>query len=324
MMIRESGQNVKTSIFLFYGEEEFLVEEKIKALKDRVGGSSLNIEVLEGDSVTEESLCSALQTQTLLGGDKLVIIRDLKISAENQELYLSLLKELPPGVTVVLQASAVDQRSKFYRFVSDRGEVVECRSFAPWEQDRLVNWIKLRVGEGGKRISDGTARLFQEISGNNLRLLASDIEKIITFIGGREEMSDEDILALASPGQKSVFDLLDALREKNLKRSLTILQILLRNKEDMFQLLSTLASQYRLMLQIKSLPSGTAKDPRSIAGVVKGNPFFVKKCLERIGNFNPAELKRSLELILETNLKLKTGQAQAVVFELMLASLCGS
>lgn len=132
------------------------------------------------------------------------------------------------------------------------------------------------------------------------------------------------ILALASPGQKNVFDLLDALREKNLKRSLTILQILLRNKEDMFQLLSTLASQYRLMLQIKSLPSGMAKDPRSIAGVVKGNPFFVKKCLERIGNFNPAELKRSLELILETNLKLKTGQAQAVVFELMLASLCGS
>lgn len=321
-MIKESGKKSKLPVYLFYGDEDFLIDEKIGELKNRLGSSAFNTENLEGDDVTDEQLCSALQGGSLLGGGKLVIISGLKISADNQDSYLALLNDLAPGVTVVLRA-AVDQRSKFYRFIAERGEVIECRSFAPWEQDRLVDWIKARVREGGKTISDSAARLFEEISGNNLRLLSSDIGKMITYVGGRNEITADDVLALASPGEKSVFDLLEALRRKNAKEALALFQTLMKNRADLFQLLGTLASQYRIMLQLKALPAGAAGNPRQAAGAIRANPYFVGKCQENVGKFQPAELRSALEQILMTGLKLKTGAAQLVTFELLLSSLCG-
>ena len=62
---------------LIYGDERFLVEEKLSAFKRSVDDPSLNLEILEGEKVTPAALSSALQTQTLLGGDKVVIVRDV-------------------------------------------------------------------------------------------------------------------------------------------------------------------------------------------------------------------------------------------------------
>jgi len=311
----------KSSVYLFYGEEDFLIEEKINSLKSRIENPSLNIEIIDGDNYSPECFAAALQTQPLLGGEKLVIVRNLKLSAENQEGLISLIKNIPPEVKVVFQAETIDKRSRFYRMASEQGEVLEFRSFAPWELDQLLDWIETYVRRRGKIITEGAARLLQEISGNNLRVLSGEIEKLLTYIGERDQINEEDVLALASPGETSAFSLLDALREKDLKKALSVFQVLLRNREDLFQLLSLLATQYRLMLQIKSLP-GQEKDPWKIAKSVKGSPYFVKKCLEGIGRFTQEKLKKSLESLLEANLKLKTGESQTVVFELLLAWLC--
>jgi len=309
-------------IYLFYGEEDFLIEEKINSLKSQIENPSLNVEVIDGDNYSPEYFAAALQTQPLLGGEKLVIVRDLKLTAENQDQFIPLIKNIPPQVKVVFQAETVDRRSKFYRLVSEQGEVLEFRSFAPWELDQLLDWIEAYVRRRGKIIVEGAARLLQEISGNNLRLLSGEIEKLLTFIGDRDQIREEDVLALASPGETSAFSLLDALREKDLKKALSVFQVLLRNREDLFQLLSLLATQYRLMLQIKSL-SGREKDPGKIAKLVSGSPYFIKKCSERIDRFTQEELKQDLESLLEAGLKLKTGESQTVVFELLLAGLCG-
>lgn len=307
------------SIHLFYGEEDFLIEEKVNALKSKIANPSLNVEVLDGENLSLEVFSSALCTQPLLGGEKLIIVRDSKVNSENQGEIISVLENLPPGVKVIFWAASVDRRSKFFRWVDEQGEVTEFKTFAPWETQELINWIKRRVSAGGRRMSEAGARRLIEISGNNLRVLANEADKLITYIGEREEIREEDVQRLASPGEISAFALLDALREKNLKKSLSLFQVLLKNREDLFQLIGLLAMQYRLMLQIKSLKE---RDPNSIARATGGSPYFIRKCLENINHFTLDGLKRSLESLLETSLKLKTGEQQAVVFELLLTSLC--
>lgn len=312
---------MKSAVYLFYGEEDFLIDERISELKSKIDNPSLNVETLDGENLSPETLSAALRTAPMFGGEKLVIIRNLEIDPESRGDLVSPIKNVPPGVKVVFQASSVDKRSKFYKQVDKQGEVIEFKAFAPWELEELISWIKSCVRRSGKRISDEGARLLQEVCGNNLRLLANEIEKLITFIGEREEIKEDDVSTLASSGEKTVFDLLDALRKKNLKKSLLLFQILRKNKEDLFQLLSTVATQYRLMLQIKSLPGN---DPLRIAKTVGASPFFVRKCLEGINRFTSPELKRNLETMLETNLRLKTGESQTVVFEMLLTSLCGA
>ena len=306
------------SIYLFHGEEDFLIEDKINRLKSQIENPALNVELLDGESLSLEKLSAALQTSPMFGGEKLVIIRDFEYDAERQKELIPLLQAIPVGVKIVFQASNIDKRSKFYKLANDQGEVIEFKTFAPWEQPELIAWIRGRA----KEITAAAAVRLAEISGNNLRLLANEIEKLLTYVGERREIKEADVLALASAGETSAFALLDALREKNLRAALELFSILLKNKEDPFQLLSLLVTQYRLMLQIKALP-GNEKDPWKVAKLIGGSPYFVKKCLENIDRFTLAELKKDFEYLLETNLKMKTGESQTVIFELLLTRLCG-
>lgn len=306
-------KNQKFPIYLFFGEEDFLVDERIGELKTKFA----NHEILDGKNLTLESLSGALCSYSLFGGDKLVVIRDLEITAENQKEIISRLENIAQGTAVVFHLPDVDKRSKFFKWIDERGEAEEFRTFAPWEQEELLGWIRDRVRKGGKKISGEGARLLQEVCGNSLRLLSSEVEKLITYVGARGEIQEEDVAALASPGETSAFALLDALREKNLKKSLSLFQILFRNGEDLFQLLSLMATQYRLMLQVKSLPEGM-----SGIGRIKGSPYFIRKCSDNLGRFSLEELKNNMQRLLETNLQLKTGESQPVIFELLLTSLC--
>ncbi|OGB89190.1 DNA polymerase III subunit delta [candidate division WOR-1 bacterium RIFCSPHIGHO2_01_FULL_53_15] len=305
----------KNPVFLFFGEEDFLIDEKIKEFKSRFSAP----EFLDGEKLSLTTLSDSLCGGSLFTADKLVVIKEAKI--DDQAAMIGLLQKLSDGTTVVFASSSADKRTKLYKWIVEHGEAVEFKTFAPWEQDKLLNWIGDRARGKGKKISQAAARLLQEICGGNLRLLDGEIEKIITYIGERAEIGSADVLALASAGETSAFALMDALREKDIRRSLTLGQALLRNKEDIFSLLGLMTSQYRLMLQIKSL-AGRESEPNAIARLVGGSPYYVRKCSAHIGRFTLPELKKHLAALLAAGLKFKTGENQSVNFELLLADLC--
>ena len=89
----------------------------------------------------------------------------------------------------------------------------------------------------------------------------------------------------------------------------------------LFPILSLLAKQYRTILQIKGV-SGSNRNASHIAQTIGANPFFVRKCMEKEKNFKAEELAQNLNLLLEADLKLKTGGSQDSTFELLLTSIC--
>lgn len=305
-------------VFLFYGDEDLLIKERINQLKLQINDPSLNLEQLDCAEPDLEKIVAALQTQPLLFGSKLLIIKNADLRAKEWGPVLPALKNIPSGTTVVIWAVAVDKRSKIFKQIDDIGEVYEFRSFAEWEQDRVVAWIRQRTKAEGKEIDQAAAISLQEICGNGLMKLSSEIEKLITYIGGRQMITTADVEALASPGQISVFVLSDAIARKDLVKSLSAWRTLQRNRFELFPILAMLANRYRIMLLGK-----TVKDPMKIAQTLKTSPYYVKKCLSSAARFTQAELKNNLELMLEADLKLKSGGQQLPTFELLLTSLCG-
>lgn len=311
-----------SQIFLFYGEEDFLIQERIAELKKEISNPSLNIEQIDAETPDLEKLISALQTLSLLMKEKLLIIKNVDLRVPVWDNVVPALKMISSGTRVVFWASTVSKKSKLYQLIDEIGEVYEFNAFAEWEQDQVVSWIVRRVRALGKEISYQTAGMLQEICGNHLRKLASEIDKIITFIGDREKIEREDVLALASPGEMNIFALSNALAEKDLQESLSTFYILYKNKADLFHILPLLATQYRTMLQIKGF-SGSSAYPQKIAQTLGVSPYFVRKCMEKAKNFSEEELKRNLELLLETDLRLKSGEQPISIFELLLTALCG-
>ncbi len=309
-------------LYLFFGEEDFLIEERIAEMKKGVSNPSMNVEQIDGEEPDLAEIISALQTQPLLTGEKLLIIRNVDLKSKVWDEILPSLKIIPQGTTVVFWASSVSRASKLYKLVDDIGEVYEFKSFADWQQDQVISWITRRVSSLGKEIDYEAAEQFQDICGNNLHKLSSEIDKLLTYVGDQRKIKKEDVLALASPGEISEFALSDALMQKNLKKSLAAFQILYKNKADLFRILSLLAANYRTILQIKEF-AGFKRNAKKIAETVGANPYFVRKCMEKEKNFEVEELKRNLELILDTDLKLKSGFSRLSTFEFLLTSLCG-
>jgi DNA polymerase III subunit delta len=177
----------QAAIYCFFGEEDFLIDERVGQLKAQAATTSFNLDRLDGANLTLEGFSSALCTQTLLGGDRLVILDRFKVPAEQQLKYISVLSDLPPGVTVIFRRPEIDRRTKIFKWLEEHAECREFRSFAPWQGREQLAWLKERArAQGrGKVLSDGAARLLQEIAGPNLRSLDNEIEKIATYVGER-------------------------------------------------------------------------------------------------------------------------------------------
>jgi DNA polymerase-3 subunit delta len=316
---KRSGGPLANQIFLFYGDEDLLIREKINGLKKKIDDPALNIEQIDASDPNIEQITAALQTQPLLFGQKLLVIRNADLKADVWNSLAPALEAVSPSTKVVIWASAMSKRSKIYKLIDKIGEVYEFRSFAEWEQDQVVTWIARRVKSSGKNIDRPAARTLQEICGNNLMKLSSEIEKMITYIGERRSITEDDVIALASPGQISVFALSDAVADKDLAGALASFRTLLKNKIELFPLMALLSNRYRIMLMGKR-----EGNPMKVAQVLKASPYYVKKCMQKAGRFTEAELIRDLELLLAADLKLKSGEDQVSVFELLLTDLCGS
>lgn len=304
---------MSNQIYLFYGDEDLLLQNKVRQLS----AGAAYVEQIDAETANLETIISALQTQQLFSSDKLLIVKHLDLKSEAWDDLVPALQTLSPATKVILCASAVSKRSKVFKLIEKLGEVCEFQSFAPWEQDQVVSWIVQQAKTLGKEIERAAATTLQDICGSNLRKLGSEIDKLITYVGERKSINQKDVRQLASPGEISVFALSDAVANKDLRGALAAFRLLYRNQVAYFQVLSMLANQFRTMLLLKS-----EKNTTKIAQVLGTKPYFVNKCQRSASRYSEAELRRNLELLLEADLKLKSGEQQLSTFELLLTSLC--
>lgn len=304
-------------IYLFYGDEDLLIQERINELKKKISDPELNLEQISAEKPDLNALLAAIQTPSMLFGDKLIIIKQADLRDEAWVALGPALGNLAPGLTVVFWPAAVDKRSKFFKLLDQIGETCEFRTFADWEQEAVAAWIVQRFKAVGKNCERQAAFRLQEICGNNLLKLSNEIAKIETYLGERKTVGRDAVEALASAGQLSVFTLSEAVADRDLPTALSAFRTLLRDKEEPVALLGMLVNRWRLMLLGK-----TEKNPSKVVQTLGGSPYYLKKCFAQSAKFNRPELEHGLELILDTDLRIKSGEPAAPLFELLLTALC--
>lgn len=302
--------------YIFYGNENYLIEKKIKQLAAKISDQEMNLESFDGEKAEVADIASALTSSTLLGGDRLILVKPADLSDKKWDALVPFLEKDQSNNLLIMVADGLSAKSKITQFIEKKGEVQEFKTFAEWEEEELVAWVTRQE----KCFSRAAAQRLVEICGNDLQKLSSEIEKIVTFCGVDRQISAQDVETMASPGESNVFKLLDALSQKKSQQALSVLNILLRNKADIFPMLSLMAQQYRVMLYIRS--KAGRMDSYEIARQLEVKPFFVKKCLVAAKTFSPETLKNNIKKILDTDLALKTGHQVFLNLELLVADLC--
>ena len=332
-------------LYVFYGPDQFRAREELSRIRrelDRDGNLGHNTVRFEGPDVRSlkpADLRAACHTASFFAEDRLVIVEGLlgrlggtrrrrsssgrsrarseSSAASEAEEFLEVLANLPETTTVVL----LDEN------VSDglRGELESMgtvRNFAVLRGDQLRGWAAERVRAQGATFAAGALdRLVSLIDGAHLGELASEIDKLITYAGGRPvQVQDVDDM-VSGAVQYQTWDLTDAVIEGRTDRALGVLRRM-DAKNQPPQLLSyMLVRQYRqLMLAQAYLREGMGQAQIGSQMGLSGYPL--KKIIEQASRYQADRLETAYRRLLENDVNVKTGIMDAdASFEMLIVSL---
>jgi len=315
--------------YLFHGEGEFARSETLADFKVKMGDPGLvelNTTVFDGRKVTLGELKHACDSVPFMADRRLVIVEGLlarlasrgkKRTPAWQKEYLEKLTQylkLLPDTTrlVFVENKPIGKNNPVHRLAlaDEHGHV---KRFEPPQGRELTRWIEKRVKKKGGQISSAAGETLAAFVGNNLRLLDQEIEKLVIYVDGARPISEDDVRLLVSYVQEAnIFEMVDALGQRNGQRAARLLHQLLDAGEHPLALLGMIVRQFRIMIQVKEL-SGQGLSQQDMATRLKLHPFVVKKTTRQAMNFSMEQLETIYQKLLETDLSIKTGKMNDVL-----------
>ncbi len=232
--------------YLLTGPEEYLKHRFVEKLKKSILNNDKNLaldfDVFRGGEKEFARISDSFNTIPFASKKRLVVIKDIdRLRLKEKKLILKYLKSPLGSTTLVLETSSNNFDSPL-KEISRFTKPVRCARLKDREQDW---WIKKEFAGRGKKISPAPASLMRELVGDDLFLLKNEIEKIASFLGDENEVTEHHIeTVLGKAAKRSAFDLVNFILENRPDKALYLMDSLLV-KEKPHQILNLLAWQFR-------------------------------------------------------------------------------
>lgn len=327
--------NKLANLYLFYGSEDYLKKYYLESIEKKIivdeGMKTLNKTVLEG-KVEVQRIIDACETLPVFAEKRIVVVKnsgifkgkaksageDKKGKPKGGDLP-EYLQELPEHVCLVFYEDEIDKRIKTVDIIKKRGLIVELPLQKPAE---LVKWVIKVFASFKKQIDPITASLLVENSEQGMNELLTEMNKLVLYLGERVKVTREDIEKICTKSVKTrIFDLTDAIAEKDKVKALKMLDDMIIMKEPVQKILFMINRQFRHLLQMKVLVSeGMNSD--SAASRIGITPYAAGKVVKQARGFSIEDLKNAIKESLEYDLAIKTGKLKdRLAVELLITRL---
>lgn len=307
------------SIYLFYGEELFLIENAVKKIKNQFGETIKGINFISIDDTNIQELISDIETPAFGYEKKLIIARNTNIlkregkrkSTELVEIREKLddyIKEnediIKQTVILVFIEEDVDSRFALYKTLDKIGTVCKVDFQKPIQLEKRMLSI---CNSYQVKIDNLTMKYFVETCGTNMQELINEIRKLIEYAGKDGTIKKEDIdLLTIKKLENVIFDLTDNLGKRETKKALEVLQNLINNKEPIQKILINLYNHFK-KLYFTKLAVKNNKDLVSSLNLKPNQTFLTGKYKMQAGYFKESELKKILQELRDLDYNYKNG-----------------
>ena len=173
----------------------------------------------------------------------------------------------------------------------------------------MAAWITNQAKKMGGQISPSAAQALANTIGNDTQLAHNELDKLFTYVNKQRAVEVVDVETLTAPIIKeSVFELADAIGQRDCRRALDALHELLTESTSE-ELIGMVIRQFRLLIIIKEA-LGTAMSLTEMTGLIKLPAGIVEKYITQAKGYSMAELKGIYQRLLALDLSNKTGQMQ--------------
>lgn len=323
-------QRTLAPLYLLYGTETFLLNETLErivriALKDEE--RDFHLSMYDCEELPIEAAVEEAETLPFFGEKKVVVVKNpyFLTAEKGKEKIEHNLKKLEEYITSPSPFSIVifvglyeklDERKKITKRLMNEAEVFVA---SPLHEKELHRWISERVKENGVTVTEEAKDTLLQLAGTNLMILANELDKLALFVGQTGTIAKETVEMLVSRTlEQNVFVLVEKVVQRNISEALQVFYDLLENQEEPIKILSLLASQFRLLYQVKWL-AAKGYGQQQIASLLKVHPFRVKLALEQTALFSEHELMKIMYDLAEADYQMKSSAMdKRLLMELLL------
>jgi len=319
LLEKELKQGKLNSIYLFYGEELYLLENAVKKIKKLFGELILGINYIQINETNIDNLISDIETPAFGFDKKLIVIknaglfkkgtkRNPEANSERQKKIAKYLKEninMIEDSTILLFIEEDISKVELQKVIEENGVVCNFERLKPIEIKKRLKGI-CNLYE--VNVSEKELDLLIETSGTNMQSLMNEIRKLIEYAGKGGTITKESIEKLATKEFDAIiFDLTDNLGKKDIAEAMRILKELIYNKEPVQKILITLYNHFK-KIYLTKLCTEKNRDAISVLNLKPNQTFLVSKYKRQAGYFKTNELRKILGELIELDNKYKLGK----------------
>ncbi len=320
------------SVILLHGSDEYAIAaqiEKLVAALSDLSTADMNLARFDGRAgLNFESLYTAVNAVPFLAPRRIVILAHPSAAfptgksqkqtssvpatdagpppSEQRRKFLELLDSAPPTTSVLLVESDTLKADQWLmKWAQKSGaEVRACLMPKRWEMSK---WIENEARKQGGRLEPQAASLLAEMTGEDTRIAAQEITKLLTYVNYARPVTAADVEQVSIlSAQGDVFALVDALGTGNGQAAQKMLHRLLENEEP-FQLWGMVIRQFRLLLQAREMLDERASVPE-VQKALGLHEFVAGKICEQARRFSISALESIYHKLVEIDEGAKTSQ----------------
>jgi len=187
-------------VYFLYGPEDYLIEERVQSLLNQTLSQKergLNFHLFNGEEHSSQEIIQTAQTLPMFSQSRFVLVSDIdRMDEEKVEALMEYIQKPSSSTCLVLIGQAMGTWRAYRKEIEKVGQLAE---YPRLRGKALASWVRKRMQEKGKPLSEGAAEYLIEIVGDHLYDLDNATEKILLSGGekqrielsGGEEMRSE-------------------------------------------------------------------------------------------------------------------------------------
>ena len=289
-------QHMKSGVYkpcyFISGDDAFVVKSAVDKFRSLAGSfPELNFSIFE-KGYDVNALSSTLYTPPMMADYRIVRINDLTVGVDEIEKYL----DEPCSSTILLLVGEV---STALKKVMNKVEIIDCNKL---DKPFICNWLKMKAKQSGASFTDDAVSLLADYCNRDMSKIFTEFQKLITYANGQQIGADVVKLLVEPDAEYKIYELSDAIAEKQSERALNVLETLLSSTESPVGLFSLLYRHFsRLLFASINPQSDTLSSDLGI------KEFAVKNVLRQASKFSPKRLKKICDNLYSYDAWIKSG-----------------
>lgn len=301
------------SMYVFYGEEDYLIESCRKTLKKKLVDpvtEDFNYHRFTQENFSISAFQEAVEALPMMAEHSMVEVTDVNFFGfpeADRNAMGEIFGDIPEYCTILFVFDAVEWKpdKRFKKLYGAMDKVCSQVAMNRQSERELIPWIRRQLAAGKKVMQDDLIRYLIMQTGGSMTSLAGEINKLICFTD-QPEITRYDIDHVVIPVlEAAIFDITRDIGNRDFDSALQKLRDLLRQDTEPIVINAVIGRQMRQMYTAKVL-SESGKGAYELSQLYGIRDFAARQVYDQARGYKKQQLRSGCRLSAETDYQMKS------------------